>query len=77
MRRSNTVHVVDWATGIGGIAWPVPACRVGVAGWELDALQPTRHDVTCGRCLRQVKRHKTPDLATTEIPGQLALDLIR
>lgn len=74
IRRSRTVHDVDWIDGLGGQTWPVPGCHVGVTGWDLDAFQPTDEAVNCERCKRnaQARAASPRDLVP---PGQLALDL--
>ena len=74
VRRSPTVHEVDWITGLGGQLFPVPACHVGTTTWDLDAYTPTDKPANCARCLgngkaRAVRRSAVPP------PGQLALDL--
>jgi hypothetical protein len=46
----HRVHTERW---LADIEVPAPACRVGVAGWDLlGALAPTTGPVTCVRCLR-------------------------
>lgn len=76
VRQSRTVHAVDWVTGLGGIDWPVPACRIGTTGWELDAYVPTARDVTCLRCLRHITRDAPPPSPSAEVRyGQLALPI--
>lgn len=75
IRRNTTVHAVAWTKGIGDVEWPIPACRVGVTGWELDALHPSKEGVTCLRCLRSAAARRA---AAPPVPQgrQLALDLI-
>ncbi|MFI5959207.1 hypothetical protein [Cryptosporangium sp. NPDC051539] len=51
VRGSSVVHAVHPERWLGEIRVPAPACRVGVAGFELDALVPTDDPVTCARCL--------------------------
>lgn len=73
IRRSKVVHGVDWAAGLGGQSWPIPACRVGLTGWSLDAIHPVTDPVSCERC-----RHgdDTPRAVhPVDDPDQLALDL--
>lgn len=74
VRRSRTVHAVAWTEGIGGVELPVPACRVGVTGWDVESLRPVNEGVTCGRCLRTIKRSELPTDAELR-GGQLALDV--
>jgi hypothetical protein len=52
VRGSSVVHAVHPERWLGEIRVPAPACRVGVAGFELDALVPTDDAVTCARCLQ-------------------------
>lgn len=52
VRTGRTVHVVQLGPWIGGEQAPELACHTGVGGWDPDALQPTRTEVTCARCLR-------------------------
>ena len=52
VRGSVVVHAVHPERWLGEIRVPAPACRVGVAGFELDALVPTDDAVTCARCLQ-------------------------
>jgi hypothetical protein len=52
VRTGRTVHVVRLGPWVGGEQAPELACRTGVAGWDPDALAPTRAAVTCARCLR-------------------------
>ena len=52
VRGSAVVHAVHPERWLGEIRVPAPACRVGVAGFELDALVPTDDAVTCARCLQ-------------------------
>ncbi|SHN44374.1 hypothetical protein [Cryptosporangium aurantiacum] len=52
VRGSSVVHAVHPERWLGEIRVPAPACRVGVAGFELDALVPTDDPVTCARCLQ-------------------------
>jgi len=58
VRGSSVVHAVHPERWLGEIRVPAPACRVGVAGFELDALVPTDDAVTCARCL-QSGQHST------------------
>ena len=52
VRGSSVVHAVHTERWLADIEVPAPACRVGVAGWDLSALVPTTDAVTCVRCLR-------------------------
>lgn len=50
---SRVVHAVHRESWLGGeIEIPAPACRIGVAGFDLTALTPTTDPVTCVRCHR-------------------------
>ncbi|HLL67544.1 MAG TPA: hypothetical protein VK453_17800 [Micromonosporaceae bacterium] len=69
VRGSAVVHQVHTERWIAEVVVPAPACRIGVAGWDLlGALTPTDEPVTCARCLRAAH----PD---QQLPGveQLAL----
>ena len=73
VRRSRVVHAVSWADGIGGEEFPIPACRVGVTGWSLDAFRPVSEGVNCERCLHNTQARAAA--AEVPAPRQLALDL--
>jgi hypothetical protein len=51
VRGSAVVHAVHTEKWLADIRVPAPACRVGVAGFDLGALVPTDDPVTCARCL--------------------------
>lgn len=51
VRGSAVVHAVHTERWLAEILVPAPACRVGVAGFDLAALVPTNDPVTCARCL--------------------------
>lgn len=62
---SRVVHAVHRETWFaGGIEVPAPACRVGVAGFDLGALTPTTDPVSCVRCQRSGQ--VTPGVLTTD-----------
>ncbi|MEV6773840.1 hypothetical protein AB0N05_34915 [Nocardia sp. NPDC051030] len=54
VRNGRTVHAVSLGQWIGAEEVPELLCHTGVAGWSPSALQPTRADVTCVRCLRSL-----------------------
>lgn len=51
VRGSAVVHAVHTEPWLAEIRVPAPACRIGVAGFDLAALLPTDDPVTCARCL--------------------------
>ena len=68
--RGGVVHAVemrDWY----GIELPVPACHVGVSGWDFARMEPVRTGVTCKRCVRTAAGRAAPPFPT--VGGQLAL----
>ncbi len=54
VRSGRTVHAVQLGQWIGDEEVPELLCRTGVAGWSPTALEPTRAEVTCARCLRRL-----------------------
>ncbi|MBF6171092.1 hypothetical protein [Nocardia blacklockiae] len=52
VHHGRVVHAVRMGRWIGSEEAPELICHTGVAGWSPDALQPTRAEVSCGRCLR-------------------------
>jgi hypothetical protein len=52
VRAGRTVHAVQLGRWVGGEEVPELLCHTGVSGWDPDALQATRAEVTCARCLR-------------------------
>jgi hypothetical protein len=55
VRSGRTVHAVRlglWVRSEAEEQVPELACHTGVAGWDPSALEPTREDVTCARCVR-------------------------
>jgi hypothetical protein len=55
VRGSVVVHAVHTERWLAEIRVPAPACRIGVAGFDLAALLPTDDPVTCSRCLHAGK----------------------
>lgn len=51
--RSHTVHTVVDAEWIGGVPILVPACRIGISGWNLDRMHPTSEPASCRRAACQ------------------------
>ncbi|MEU0876802.1 hypothetical protein [Nocardia brasiliensis] len=54
VRSGRTVHAVSLGEWVGEEIVPELLCRTGVAGWSPAALEPTRAEVTCARCLRRL-----------------------
>ncbi|MGW5107659.1 hypothetical protein [Nocardia sp. NPDC004123] len=54
VRSGRTVHAVSLGHWIEGEEVPELLCHTGVAGWSPTALEPTRAEVTCARCLRKI-----------------------
>ncbi|MBF6138275.1 hypothetical protein IU501_35470 [Nocardia otitidiscaviarum] len=54
VRSGRTVHAVQLGHWIGDEEVPELLCHTGVAGWSPTALEPTRAEVTCARCLRRL-----------------------
>ncbi|MFE3029244.1 hypothetical protein [Nocardia tengchongensis] len=54
VRRGRTVHAVSLGQWVEGEEVPELLCHTGIAGWDPTALEPTRADVTCARCLRRL-----------------------
>ncbi|WP_067693471.1 hypothetical protein [Nocardia jejuensis] len=54
VRNGRTVHAVSLGRWFGSEDVPELLCHTGVAGWSPSALQPTRADVSCVRCLRSL-----------------------
>ncbi|CAM06439.1 hypothetical protein A8924_0266 [Saccharopolyspora erythraea NRRL 2338] len=73
VRNRGTVHAVAWTRWMGGHELPAPACHVGVAGWAVEDIHPTRDPVTCKLCLRRTTG--APPATDAETAGQLALEL--
>ncbi|QIS10444.1 hypothetical protein [Nocardia arthritidis] len=59
VRAGRTVHAVGFTEWVGGEVVPELLCHTGVAGWSPAALEPTRADVTCARCLRRIGGHSS------------------
>uniref|UniRef100_UPI003F495FB5 hypothetical protein n=1 Tax=Actinokineospora sp. CA-119265 TaxID=3239890 RepID=UPI003F495FB5 len=74
IRRSRVVHAVAPSRWMAGIELPAPACHVGVAGWAIEDLWPTRDPVTCLRCLRADPHGRSAAVVPRQ-GGQLALDI--
>lgn len=50
---SPVVHELDWVPWLDEWELPAPACHQGFSGTGTSGeLRPTRHPVTCRRCLR-------------------------
>ncbi|MTE14914.1 hypothetical protein GLP40_19335 [Nocardia sp. CT2-14] len=60
VRSGRTVHAVGLGQWVGTEEVPELLCRTGVAGWSPTALEPTRAEVTCARCLRRIGRSGSP-----------------
>ncbi|WP_020672877.1 hypothetical protein [Amycolatopsis nigrescens] len=73
VRRSKKVHAVSWARGLGGFEFPLPACHVGVAGFDVDALHSTDEPVNCRRCGHHAR--DVLDLGSERPGAQLSFDL--
>jgi hypothetical protein len=69
VRGSVVVHAVHTEKWLADIRVPAPACRIGVAGFDLSALVPTDDPISCARCLH-TGHHST---VTAAGPQQLAL----
>ncbi|MBF6548854.1 hypothetical protein [Nocardia brasiliensis] len=54
VRSGRTVHAVSLGEWVGEEVVPELLCRTGVAGWSPSALEPTRAEVTCARCVRRL-----------------------
>ncbi|WP_459964112.1 hypothetical protein [Nocardia sp. IFM 10818] len=54
VRSGRTVHAVRLGEWVAGEEVPELLCHTGVAGWSPAALEPTRAEVTCVRCLRRI-----------------------
>ena len=54
VRAGRTVHAVSLGNWIGDEQAPELLCHTGVAGWSPTALEPTRAEITCARCLRKL-----------------------
>ncbi|MEV6097174.1 hypothetical protein [Nocardia sp. NPDC051981] len=54
VRSGRTVHAVSLGHWVEGEEVPELLCHTGVAGWSPTALEPTRAEVTCARCLRKI-----------------------
>lgn len=51
--HSPVVHELYWVPWLDELELPAPACRQGFAGTGTHGeLKPTRHPVSCRRCLR-------------------------
>ncbi|MFE3262187.1 hypothetical protein ACFXPS_43460 [Nocardia sp. NPDC059091] len=50
----RTVHAVSLGQRVEGEEVPELLCHIGFAGWSPTALEPTRAEVTCVRCLRRI-----------------------
>ncbi|MCG8920284.1 hypothetical protein L6E12_31395 [Actinokineospora sp. PR83] len=74
IRRSKVVHAVAMSRWMAGVQLPAPACHVGVAGWAIEDLRPTRDTVTCLRCLRAAPAGRVAE-AARPLGGQLALPI--
>lgn len=69
--NSPVVHELDWAPWLDELVLPGPACGQGYAGTGARGeLRPTRHPVTCRRCLRL---HEPDDEQHQEQPALFAL----
>lgn len=60
VRAGRTVHAVSLGGWVGGEQVPELLCHTGVAGWSPDALEPTRAEITCARCLRRLGDTRAP-----------------
>lgn len=56
VRSGRTVHAVGLGQWFDEQQVPELLCHTGVAGWSPAALEPTRAEVTCARCLRKLGR---------------------
>lgn len=54
VRSGRTVHAVSLGEWIDDEQVPELLCHTGVAGFSPAALEPTRFEVTCARCLRRI-----------------------
>ncbi|WP_067470564.1 hypothetical protein [Nocardia amamiensis] len=54
VRAGRTVHAVSLGHWVGHEEVPELLCHSGVAGWSPTALEPTRAEITCARCLRKI-----------------------
>lgn len=70
--HSPIVHELDWLPWLDHLELPAPACRQGFSGTGAHGeLRPTRHPVTCRRCLRL---HHEPDDHRHDQPALFAID---
>lgn len=74
IRRSRVVHAVAMSRWMAGVELPAPACHVGVAGWAIEDLRPTKAAVTCLRCLRAAPEGRAA-AAVKPLGNQLALPI--
>lgn len=54
VRAGRTVHAVSLGQWVGDEEVPELVCHTGVSGWSPTALEPTRAEITCARCLRRL-----------------------
>lgn len=72
--RSGTVHAVVEAEWLGVAEVLVPACHVGISGFDLTRMKATHKLVSCGRAAC-VAAAKTAHRAAPTVAGQKPLPL--